>query len=207
MNTKVTGYKGFDKDLRCRDMQFEVGKIYLEPTAELCRSGLHFCEHPLDCFGYYPPGLSSRYCLVEASGEIVGPDKDDTKRAATKLKIVREVTIAEMTAMAVKMAVIEERSLKNRGAATASGDSGAATASGYSGAATASGDHAISCALGINGRARGKLGTWIVVAERINGGAKHGHIKTVCTASVDGETIKADTWYTVRDGAFTEVSE
>ena len=98
MSEKVIGYKGFDANLRCRDMQFEVGKTFEVATAELCKSGLHFCEHPLDCFGYYPPGMGSRYCLVEASGEIVGHDKDDTKRAATRLKIVREVTIAEMTA-------------------------------------------------------------------------------------------------------------
>ena len=42
----VKGYKGFDKNLKCRDFQFEVGKKYKIKTAKLCESGFHFCEYP-----------------------------------------------------------------------------------------------------------------------------------------------------------------
>ncbi|MGN0554693.1 MAG: hypothetical protein ACI4LI_02210 [Candidatus Fimenecus sp.] len=60
----MKAYKGFDKNLKCRDFQYEIGKEYEEDSAELCERGFHACEHPLDCFGYYPPA-DSRYCEVE----------------------------------------------------------------------------------------------------------------------------------------------
>lgn len=53
-------YKGFDKDLKCRDFQYEIGKTYEEPTADLCNSGFHACEYPLDVLTYYAPGDMSR---------------------------------------------------------------------------------------------------------------------------------------------------
>lgn len=56
--------KGFDKNLRCRGFQYEVGGEYTEETAELCNRGPHACENPLDTLRYYRPG-DSRYCEVE----------------------------------------------------------------------------------------------------------------------------------------------
>ena len=34
-------YKGFDKNLKCRDFQYEIGKTYTEDKAELCNAGFH----------------------------------------------------------------------------------------------------------------------------------------------------------------------
>ena len=51
-------YKGFDKNLKCRDFQYEIGKTYTEDKAKLCNAGFHACEHPLDCLNYYKPGES-----------------------------------------------------------------------------------------------------------------------------------------------------
>lgn len=51
----MKGYKGFEKNWKCRDMQYEVGKTYEEAEARLCNKGLHFCENPFDVFSYYSP--------------------------------------------------------------------------------------------------------------------------------------------------------
>ena len=67
--------KGFDKNLRCRGFQYEVGGEYTEETAELCNRGPHACENPLDTLRYYRPG-DSRYCEVEI--------EDNGKGIATK---------------------------------------------------------------------------------------------------------------------------
>lgn len=54
----MKAYKGFNKDMTCRGFQFEEGKTYHEKYADLCQSGFHACENPLDCFEYYAPGQS-----------------------------------------------------------------------------------------------------------------------------------------------------
>ena len=75
-------FKGFNKDLRCRDFQFEIGKEYEEKEASLCKKGFHGCKYPLDCFAYYAPS-NSRYCEVEIddNGE---QNPGDTKVCGTK---------------------------------------------------------------------------------------------------------------------------
>ena len=59
-------YKATDKDMKCRDFQYELGKTAeVEGDIKLCESGLHACEMPLDVLGYYPPGDGSRYFEAE----------------------------------------------------------------------------------------------------------------------------------------------
>ena len=56
MNKKIIySFKGFDKDLKCRGFQYEIGKEYEEPKAIACNAGFHACEIPLDVFSHYPP--------------------------------------------------------------------------------------------------------------------------------------------------------
>ena len=77
-------YKGFDKDLKCRGFQYEIGKEYEENTASLCNKGFHACEYPLDCFEYYAPA-KNRFCEVEIddNGE---RQSDNTKVCGTKIR-------------------------------------------------------------------------------------------------------------------------
>ena len=86
----MKAYKGFDKNLRCRDFQYEVGKEYETDRAEVCECGFHACQAPLDVFDYYDPA-DSRYCEVEQDGHIVA---DGNKQASTKLKVIAEIGIA-----------------------------------------------------------------------------------------------------------------
>lgn len=59
-------YKGFDKDLKCRGYQYQIGRTEKEESAELCERGFHACEFPMDVFGYYPPA-DSRFCEADQS--------------------------------------------------------------------------------------------------------------------------------------------
>lgn len=67
----ITTYKGFDKDLKCRGFQYEVGKEYELPKGEsvsVCSNGFHACESPLEVLDYYfmdGHANLSRFCEVE----------------------------------------------------------------------------------------------------------------------------------------------
>ena len=84
MSETIIAYKGFDKDLKCRGFQYEIGKEYEEPDAKACEKGFHACEMPLDVLGYYKPGKQSRYCVVEQSG-VISKHDDDSKVASSKI--------------------------------------------------------------------------------------------------------------------------
>ena len=248
-------YKGFDKDLKCRDFQYEIGKTYEESTAKLCESGFHACELPLNVFDYYAPGDMSRYCEVDLE-EVSGQQSSDTKRCGKKIAISAEIGIAGLVKAQIEY-VKEHTTMEhtdpkqatagNYGAATAgdsgaatAGDSGAATAgnygaatagdfgaatAGYKGAATA-GDYGAVTA-GDKGAATsrgsvsvGKNGCGLVRGDdvKIKGGI--GAILVICVERddsfeikeweavvVDGETVKPDTWYKLKNGDLVEVSE
>lgn len=203
----MKAYKGFTKDLKCRDFQYEIGKEYHEETADLCHTGFHACENPLDTFRYYAPG-SSRYCEVELY-EVSDQRDSDTKRAAKKIKIGAEIGLKGVIGAGVKFIfekcedATEERASGWSGNAAASGERGCAVSSGKYGSAEANGKQCIAVAFGEQGRARGKIGNWIVVAEY----GSDGEIIEPKITVVDGENIKQDTWYTVKNGEFVEVED
>ena len=90
---KIIAYKGFDKDLKCRDFKYEIGKTYIHQGRVIpCESGFHACENPMDVFDYYAFDGSNRFCEVELSGEI---HKKDNKSCAAKIKINAEICSME----------------------------------------------------------------------------------------------------------------
>ena len=150
MSETITGFKGFDKDLKCKDYQYEVGKEFEEEgKIEACSNGFHFCENPLDVLGYYPPydeKGSNRYCIVKGSGNI-DRDGDDTKVACSKLYISAEIGLKGIIEAGVKF-ILDKVNWKDnkksntgyRSAATNTGNQSAATNTGYRSAATNTGD-------------------------------------------------------------------
>ena len=149
----MKGYKGFDKDWKCRDKQYEVGKTYEEAEARLCNKGLHFCENPFDVFNYYSPSNQSRYAVVEA--ENVTDEKDsDTKRVAKKLTIKTELNLIgivkagmEYIKEHINVEKIKEKAFDESTAATSGYESTAATSGDRSTAAT-SGDRSTAATSG-----------------------------------------------------------
>ena len=91
---KLSGYKGTDENMKCRGLQYEVGKSYhVDGTIKLCHNGLHFCKNLCDVFEFYNNDDGNRYFEVEASGAIqIGTNKC----AASDLTIVRELSKAEV---------------------------------------------------------------------------------------------------------------
>ena len=86
----IRGFKGFDKDLKCRGFQYEVGKTYdLKGKVECCEKGFHFCENPLEVFDYYTPN-NSRFCQVEGGGS-VDKSEADSKVATSHIHISEEI--------------------------------------------------------------------------------------------------------------------
>ena len=88
----------------------------------------------------------------------------------------------------------------DRGNAAASGWSGTAVVTGFAGRATALGEQCLAVAWGEDSLARGTVGNWIVVSERDD----DGNIIDVKIAKVDGDTVKADTWYKLVNGEIME---
>ena len=144
----LRAFKGFDKRLRCRGFQYEVGKEYQEPVAELCLKGFHACENPLDTFRYYPP-TDSRYCEVEIddNGQ---RSSENSKVCGEKIKIVSEIGLDGVIKAGAQF-IFEL--CKGSAEDLASGESGNAAASGWRGNAAASGARGNAAASGWSGNA------------------------------------------------------
>ena len=245
----MKAYKGFDKDLKCRGIQYEVGKEYEEANAALCKKGFHACENPLDTFRYYRP-TDSRYCEVDVddNGE---RNSTDSKVCGKHIKISAEIGLKGVINAGVRFvfdkceSATEENASGESGNAAASGNLGNAAASGnlgnaaasgwsgnaaasgwsgnaaasgwrgnaaasgwrgtavvtgFAGRATALGEQCLAVAWGEDSLARGTVGNWIVVSERDD----DGNIIDVKIAKVDGDTVKADTWYKLVNGEIME---
>ena len=192
-------YKGTDKNMKCRGYQYELGKTEETDSAVLCKSGFHACESPLDVLGYYPPN-NSRYFAAEA--EDVSPErKCDSKIVCKHLTLVAEIGIAGLVKDHVEY--VKEHLEQNAAPATNTGDGSAATNTGDRSAATAGGKGSVAIVTGYKSKARAAFGCAICICER----DENNKLLAIKAAIVDGETVKADTWYTMANGEFVEVGE
>ena len=101
MAQKDTFIKGFDENLCCRGMQFEIGKTYeiendVNEELELCTSKVfHFCRSLQQVHEYYKanPSNTNRFCEIEVLGKLV---ESDNKCGSNKIHIVREIKGEEL---------------------------------------------------------------------------------------------------------------
>ena len=210
MNDIVHSYKGFDKDLKCRGFQYEVGGEYETNWAVVCDTGFHACTVPLDVFSHYAPG-TSRYCEVEQSGTISKETKG-SKVASTKIKVGAEIGVPGLVKAQVEWVKEicknspEHMNDADKGHAVSQGNWGHAVSQGNWGHAEVKGNHSIAAAFGVEGKVKACQGGWIVAAEWKDT-ATGFELIGVLSAKVDGDTIKADTWYMVKDGKFVETDD
>lgn len=206
---KKKGYKGFKKGLICdptdkNPFQYAENTTFEESDAKICDCGLHFCENPFDVLDHYGfvgnDGTLNEFAEVEALDECL---TDDNKKFVTKkLHIGARLSIAGLVQAFVNF-TFGRVDWKND-AATNTGYRSAATNTGDWSAAAVEGRESFAIATSIEGMAKGSLGCYIAVAEyeETEDGYRLVDFKSHI---VDGETIKADTFYMLKNGEFMEV--
>ncbi len=228
----ISGFKGFNRDMTCRDFQYKEGESYETDSAEACSKGFHFCENPIDVFGYYAPGESVFHEVV-GSGQIDRHDKD-SKVACTNIKIGASVKLHDLIDIGIKFFFnrkYEETTSKHstgdssassatgyssassatgyRSASSATGDRSASSATGHRSASSATGDSSASVCTGLNSKAMaGKFG--IIALAWWNKAERRGEMRCAETGCGDGSDgkLKAEVWYRLDDaGRFVECGE
>ena len=219
----MRGFKGFNPGLICKDKQYAENSTFEEDTAEICRKGMHFCVNPLDVLDYYgfvnAEGEINEFAEVEA---LDGCGTDDNKKFCTKkLKIGAKLSFGGFIQACIEFLIEKttcegnDNNSEDYAKIGSSGYSAQIGSSGDSAQIGSSGDYAqvnstgedsvIMCA-GANSTAKAKRGSWITLAEWEWSDEKGRAVpKCVKTEFVDGERIKADTYYKVVDGEFVEV--
>lgn len=210
MAETIKAVKGFNQDMTCtptKDVkfQYEEGKTYEEEVADVCNQGFHACELPINAFSYYPP-TKSIYHEVEMFGKIDSSESDKT--CSSKNKIGAKINIAGI----IKASIDIIRRKAEEESSASSGDYGNAASSGNCGSAKA--EHPNSCAIawGPESKANGVKGSHLVLAEWESNGGKYWEEETwkfkgATMVRVDGENIKENTWYGLRNGKVVEIKE
>lgn len=113
MGKIIKGYKGFERDFTCRDMQYEVGKTYeIEGEPKLFERGFHFCTSPLAVFEYYAP--TNRFAIVKANEDDVIYGVSSHKAVTRRITIVREITLEEIISLQMDFSSKMKRSVEGR---------------------------------------------------------------------------------------------
>ena len=142
----MKGYKAFNKGMKCRDKQYAEHTVFEEDSAEICKSGMHFCKNPFDVFDYYPlvndKGEIPEFAEVEALDEV--KTDDDKKYCTKKLKIGAKISLAGFIKASLDItreSISKEAKEKVGNYATLAGGDNATLAGGYN-ATLAGGDYA-----------------------------------------------------------------
>ncbi|EGP6856950.1 hypothetical protein I0N41_003797 [Salmonella enterica] len=199
MTKEIVTFKGFNKDLKCRDFQFKIGKTFHhDGKVEACGSGFHACECPFDVFSYYPPA-ESRYAETISFGVIDREEIGDTKIASASITIKAELTLPQFIQRGIEWIWSKiDKSLEQQ---IMTGDRSAATNTGNWSAAEVSGSQSVAASLGIEGKARASEGGAIVLCYR----DEDGELIHIRASKVGENGIMPDIWYQLNeDGEFVE---
>ena len=210
----MEGYKGFNKDLKCRDKQYYENSIAEEDEAIICNKGIHFCKDPAEVLNYYP--LLDDDCNLNEFRKVEALDEcftDDNKKFVTKkIKLGSKLSFMDLIKLSVDFDyenIIENCNSENNDEDSAqigsSGDSAKIGSSGDSAQIDSTGKYSVIMCAGNNSKAKGKIGSWITLAEwEYDNEESLWKPKCVKTEYIDGTKIKEDTWYILKDGEFVE---
>ncbi|EDR7912829.1 hypothetical protein V3779_002583 [Salmonella enterica] len=207
MTKEIVTFKGFNKDLKCRDFQFKIGKTFHhDGKVEACGSGFHACECPFDVFSYYPPA-ESRYAETISFGVIDREEIGDTKIASASITIKAELTLPQFIQRGIEWIWSKiDKSLEqqimtgdwsaatntgNRSAATNTGNQSAATNTGNRSAATNTGYQSAATNTGYQSAAEVSGSQSVAASLGIEGKARasEGGAIVLCYRDEDGELI------------------
>ena len=199
MKKKMIGYKAFESDMTCRGKQYAENTVYEEPEAELCRKGMHFCENPFDVLDYYSLVDDDGKLITTAEVTPLAEMKSDGKKSATtKLRIGAKLSFGAFVKAGIEFLLDKtiNKTERNDGAQIGSSGNGAQISS--------DGQNCVIACTGHNCAVRAKAGSWITLSEW---GWVDGVYKPVCvkTEYVDGQHIKSDALYVLKNGEFEEV--
>ena len=193
----MKGFKGFDKGLVCRGKKYKENTVFEEEAAEICKSGMHFCENPFDVLEYYDlvntDGSFNEFAEVVALDECL---TDDNKKYCTKkLKIGAKLSFSGFVNACIEFILektkIEQTDEEDETVIGSSGNSAKIGSSGYYAKITSEGEDSVICCSGHNSIVRAKKGSWITLSEWEKSFEKDRWIpKCVKTKFVDGEIIK-----------------
>lgn len=197
----IKSYKAFDKNMQCRGFQYEVGKEYeIDGEIKCCDRGFHACKSPMEVWDHYDM-LNSRFAEVEQSGKI-DEEGNSTKVCSSHIKIKAELKLADIIKVGVEWLkdITSPTKVKTD---IAKNDNG-----GDSAKIDSTGEDSVIMCAGKESIAKAKAGSWITLTEwKWNDDKKRRVPLCVKTEYVDGNNIKADTWYQFKNGEFVEVTE
>ena len=185
-------FKGTDKDMKCHGgFQYELEKTYMDDGAIRCRNkGFHSCEVPMDVLTYFRPSEGRRFFSCEADGRI-DRCNEDIKIASSELTLKAEIGLVGL--IKAQIEYVKKIAKQN-------------FAQGYEGHAEVHGENSIAAAFGIDGRVMAeRVGAWLTAYEWVY--TNKWDIKDGRCVRVDGEKIKPNVWYKLKNGEFVEVEE
>ena len=229
VNMDKIGYKAFNPGMIYRGKQYEENAVFEEPEAKICNTGMHYCKNPFDVLEHYGFVNDNAEINEFAEVEALADEKTDDGRkfCTTKLKIGAKLSIHNFVNAFVEFTLKRtngESAATNTGdwsaatntgdwsaatntgdrsTATNTGDWSAATNTGNRSAATNTGKDGVAVSWGRRGKARGEKGCYLVLAEYDDSN------NLVCAKmeKVDGERIKENTFYTLKNGEFAVAEE
>ena len=220
------GYKAFNPGMICKDKQYAENTDYEEVGRKICGKGMmHYCVNPFDVLNFYDlvdeSGKFSDFAEVKALDQPISGS--DGKFAAKKLHIGAKLSFAgfinacidytkEQTIINMPKSDVTTGDSAKIGSSGdsakigSSGDSAQIGSSGFSARIDSTGVDSVICCAGHGCTVKAKIGSWITLAEWEYSKEKGRSVpRCVKTEYVDGEKIKADTWYQLKNGEFVEV--